>query len=86
MPEISRFFGIIISVYYKDHSPPHFHVKYGEYRGVIGLNHLDLIEGKLPARVIGLVLEWTFQHRDELREDWELAQSEKPLKKIAPLE
>jgi hypothetical protein len=86
MPEISRFYGIIISIYYNDHDPPHFHAKYGEMRGCFSLPNLELIEGKLPRRVISLVLEWAFEHRQELLNNWNLAVSKKPLNKINPLE
>lgn len=85
MPEISRFLGITILMYYNDHSPPHFHVKYNEYRAIISINELKIIEGSLPKRVISLVLEWAYEHREELSEDWNLAISKKPLIKIEPL-
>lgn len=85
MPEISRFFGIVILMYYKEHEPPHFHAKYVGQVGVFSISDLKLIEGHLPKRVISLVLEWAFEHRDELMEDWELAMAQKPLRKIPPL-
>lgn len=85
MPEISRFFGIIIAIYYKEHPPPHFHVKYGDDTGVFSIADLRLIAGHLPRRVVALVLEWAFEHRDELMKDWELAMAKKPLRKISPL-
>lgn len=86
MPEISRFFGIVIGIYYKEHAPPHFHAKYSGQRGAFAIEDLRLIEGRLPRRVISLVLEWAFEHRDELRGDWELAQQRQPLNPIEPLE
>lgn len=86
MPEISRFLGIIITMYYKDHSFPHFHVRYGEHRGVFSISELKLIEGQLPRRITSLVLEWAFEHREDLLEDWELSKARKPLKEIEPLE
>lgn len=85
MPEISRFLGIVIAIYYQDHEPPHFHAKYGSDRAVFTINELQLIEGELPGRVTALVLEWAFAHRAELLEDWDLAVAKKPLHKIAPL-
>ena len=85
MPEISRFLGIIIAMYHKEHEPPHFHAKYGEQTGVFSIRELKLIEGKLPKRVISIVLEWAFEHRDELMEDWNLANQKKQLNKIKPL-
>ena len=85
MPEICRFLGIIISIYYKEHAPPHFHAKYGGQRAAFSINELKLIEGSLPKRVISLILEWAFEHRDALMEDWELAERKDDLKKINPL-
>ncbi|MEK7395419.1 MAG: DUF4160 domain-containing protein [Candidatus Poribacteria bacterium] len=85
MPEISRFLGIIIAIYYKDHQPPHFHAKYADETGVFSITDLRLIEGSLPKRVISLVLEWAFEHREELIQDWELAMAKEPLRKIPPL-
>ena len=85
MPEVSRFLGIIIALYYKEHEPPHFHAKYGGQRAVFSIADLRLLEGSLPPRVVSLVLEWAFQHRPALMEDWELARAEKPLAKIPPL-
>ena len=85
MPEITRFLGIVIAMYYRDHSPPHFHAKYGDQVGVFSVEDLRLLEGDLPRRIISLVLEWAFEHRDELMEDWRLAMANRPLRKIAPL-
>lgn len=86
MPEISRFFGIIITMYYNDHAPPHFHVRYGNQKALIGIKDLGVLEGKLKPRTLGLVIEWASQHQDELMKDWNLAQSNAPLEKIEPLE
>ena len=85
MPEICRFLGIVITMYYKEHQPPHFHAKYAGQRASFTISDLRLLEGKLPQRVISLVLEWAFEHRDELQENWEYAQRHEDLKKIDPL-
>lgn len=85
MPEICRFLGIIIYIYYNDHNPPHFHAEYGKHRAIFSIKDLRQIDGKLPPRVVSLVLEWAFLHRDELLTDWELARSKSPLNKIKPL-
>ncbi len=85
MPEISRFLGIVVVMYYKEHEPPHFHAKYGSQTGVFSITDLRLAQGQLPKRVISLVLEWAFEHRDELLADWELAWLKKPLRDIPPL-
>jgi hypothetical protein len=86
MPEISRFFGIIIAMFYNDHAPAHFHVRYGDQRAIIEIETLRLLNGKLSPRVLGLVMEWASQHQDELRQDWMLARQEAKLLPIKPLE
>jgi hypothetical protein len=86
VPEISRFFGIVIAIYWKEHGAPHFHAKYGGQRASFSIADLRLLEGELPPRVTALVLEWAFLHRDELFEDWNLAMAREPVKPIAPLE
>lgn len=85
MPEISRFYGIVIKMFFDDHSPPHFHAEYGEHSAVIAIESLAVIQGKLPPRAMGLVSEWAALHQDELREDWKRAQQLRPLEKIEPL-
>ena len=85
MPEISRFLGIIIAMYWEDHAPAHFHAKYVEYE--IRVNILTgVVEGKFPKRALRHVLEWYELHKDELIENWKLCQINKPLKTIEPLE
>jgi len=86
MPEISRFLGIIIAMYYNDHRPPHFHAKYGEHEVLVGIEAGQIIRGQLPKRALALVQEWRELHKDELLEDWKLAELRKRLKKIDPLE
>jgi hypothetical protein len=86
MPEISRFFGIIIAMYYKEQNTPHFHVRYNEYKAIISIKDLAVLEGKLTPKVHGLVIEWASQHQNELLEDWQLAQKFAQLKRIPPLE
>jgi len=86
VPEISRFFGIIVTMYYNEHPPPHFHVRYGEQKALVGIESLTTFEGRLTPRALGLVIEWAAAHQDELTENWNLARLEEPLNKIAPLE
>ena len=86
MAEISRFFGIIITMYFNEHNPPHFHVRYNEHKAEIGIETLSLLAGKLPPRVMGLVMEWASIHQEELMADWELARLQATLNNIAPLE
>jgi hypothetical protein len=85
MPEISRFLGIVIAMFYRDHEPPHFHAKYGEFEITVEIE-TGVIEGRFPRRALQHVLEWHTRHKEELLEIWELARERKPLKRIAPLE
>ncbi len=86
MPEISRFFGIIIAMYFNEHNPPHFHAKYGDYKAEIDIATLEVLAGELPKRVKALVIEWAADHRRELMEDWQLARQMQELRSIEPLE
>ena len=86
MPEISRFFGIVIRMYYNDHNPPHFHARYGNNEGVIGISPLTILAGDLPNRAAALALEWAALHQQELLANWNrlrVAQAPQP---IDPLE
>ncbi len=85
MPQISRFFGIVISMYYNDHAPPHFHARYGEHEATFSIDTLAVLEGTFPQRATGLVLEWASQHREELVQDWEFSRQALPLQAITPL-
>ena len=85
MPEISRFFGIVIKMYFDEHPPPHFHAEYGDYKAVVDIHGLVVVGGFLPPRVLGLVVEWAAQHRGELLAAWEQAARMQPLGKIPPL-
>ena len=85
MPEISRFLGIVIAMFYRDHAPPHFHAVYGDYEITVEIE-TGVITGHFPKRALRHVLEWHELHKSELLEDWKLAQARKPLNKIAPLE
>ena len=86
MPEVSRFFGIVIAMHYNDHVPPHFHARYGSDRAAIRVRDMAVLDGQLPARVLGLAVEWGTQHRDELLADWARSARQLPLVPIAPLE
>ncbi len=85
MPIISRFLGIIIMMYWQDHSPPHFHAKYGEYKITVDIQ-TGVIEGKFPKRALKHVLEWYELHKEELLKDWELCQKSEMPNTIEPLE
>jgi hypothetical protein len=86
MPEVSRFFGIIITMNYNDHPPPHFHVRYGGQKALVGIQTLALLQGRLSPRVFGLVMEWAALHQAELLRNWELAREQAEPAKIEPLE
>ena len=85
MPEICRFYGIIIAMFFDDHNPPHFHARYGGNNVVIDINNLSVLEGKIPPRALNMVIEWAKSHQDELLNDWELAKNNQSPEKIEPL-
>ena len=85
VPEISRFLGIVIAMYYRDHAPPHFHAIYGDYEATIVIETGE-VNGDLPRRALAHAQEWRTLHRQELAEIWTLARASKPLPRIEPLE
>lgn len=85
MPEISRFLGIVIYMYYKEHFPAHFHAEYGSYTITVEIE-TGIVQGKFPRRALSAVLEWYALHKDELIKNWESVLMMKPLDKIEPLE
>ena len=85
MPEISRFFGIVIKMFYEDHNPPHFHAEYGDEKVLIEIRTLSVFAGGLSPRAMGLVIEWATLHQQELLADWEKARAYEELKEIDPL-
>ena len=72
MPEISRFFGIVIAMFFDDPNPPHFHARYGNSKVAIRIDDFAVLEGFLPPRVMGLVMEWASIHKKELLQEWEM--------------
>jgi len=70
---------------YDDHRPPHFHAEYGDYKITVEI-HSGVVEGRFPRRALNALMEWYEIYKDQLTEDWELAEQHKPLKKIPPLE
>jgi hypothetical protein len=85
MPEICRFYGIIIAMFFDDHNPPHFHARYGKDSVAVEISSLRVLEGHIRPRALGLVMEWASQHREELLSNWELAKRNQSPKRIAPL-
>ncbi len=86
MPELCRFYGIVIRMYYDEHPPPHFHVSYQETLATVRIDTLRVVRGYLPRRALALVTEWALAHREELRQNWSRVQLGLPLLPIAPLE
>src|ERR1043166_8632401 len=84
MPEICRFYGIVIRFYYRDHPPTHFHAIYGEYEALIEIESGAVYEGYLPGTAYDLVNRWRLLHLQELREDWDRARLRLPLVPIPP--
>jgi hypothetical protein len=85
MPEVSRFYGIVIKMFYDEHNPPHFHAEYGEYEVLVNINTLAIIGGRLPARALGMATEWAALHQQELRAAWERARQFQSPGHIDPL-
>ncbi len=84
MPEICRFYGIIVTMFYEDHNPPHIHVRYGDYRALITLED-GVVTGTLPRRALNMIFEWIDLHKDELMDNWRRMENEEILKSIEPL-
>jgi hypothetical protein len=86
VPEISRFYGIVICMYYDEHPPPHFHVYCQDSHACISIETLDIMRGSLPRRAWALVAEWALAHRGDLRDNWWRVEQREPLSPIEPLE
>ena len=86
MPELCRFYGIIIRMYVRDHAPPHFHAEYSGHEALVGIDNLVVIRVHLPMRARRLVLEWASLHQVELREAWNRVRRMERPGKIDPLE
>ncbi len=82
MPEIARFYGIVIKMFFSEHNPPHFHAVYGEYNGTFDLKTLEMTEGDLPVKAKSLIKEWAAQYQSELLKMW----NEQNITKLPPLE
>ncbi len=84
MPEISRFYGIVIYIFYDEHNPPHFHAEYAGNKALITIKD-GIVKGQMPMRALKLIFEWMEKYNDQLMEDWELSLKGEPLKSIEPL-
>lgn len=85
MPEISRFYGIVIKMFHNDYQPPHFHAEHGDDQIVVAIETLAIVAGRLNPRATGLVMEWASLHQDELRRNWQQSRNFEPLDSIDPL-
>jgi hypothetical protein len=86
MPEISRFFGIIIRMFYDEHNPPHFHADYQGNKAVFDFNG-NVLKGDIKSKTARkLIREWVDLYAKELMENWNLARNDKKIKKISPLD
>tara|TARA_B100000749_G_C18395079_1_gene452035 strand:+ start:921 stop:1181 length:261 start_codon:yes stop_codon:yes gene_type:complete len=85
MPEISRFLGMVIQMYFNEHNPPNFHVQYNEYQAAILIENLGVMEGELPAKALSLVVEWGQEHQEELLANWNSLRKSGQFHKIQPL-
>ena len=84
MPVLSMFYGVIISMFYKDHNPPHIHIQYAEYNAIVDFNG-NILEGELPVKQRKLIEAWIVLHQDELYANWQLEKDKQNLFKIDPL-
>ncbi len=85
MPEICRFYGLNMTMYWKDHNPPHFHARYGEQVAEINIRTLAVLRGNLPPRALALTVESALQHKRDLLRQWNRARRQLPLQCIEPL-
>jgi len=86
MPEIARFFGILITMYADDHNPPHFHARYNDFKVLINILTGNIMEGEIPGKQLRLIQAWVEIHRGELLVNWEESKKDNPqFKKIEPL-
>jgi hypothetical protein len=86
MPEISRFYGVVVRMYHDEHPPPHFHVYYQDAQATIAVDTLEPVRGSIPRRAFVLVVEWALAHRQELRDNWRRAEQGLPLAAVEALE
>jgi hypothetical protein len=83
MPEITRFYGIVIKIFFtREHNPPHFHAVYGEFVGMFDIQTLEMLEGDMPIKAQALIKEWAGMNKTDIMNMWET----KVLKKLPPLE
>ena len=86
VPEVSRFFGIVIRMYFDEHNPAHFHAIYAGNEAQVGIEPPIILAGKLPNRAASMVVEWAALHQRELMQNWERLRNDQPAERIEPLE
>ena len=86
MPEIRRFFGVSIRMYFDDHNPAHFHAIYGDAEAELGIEPIALLRGRFPRRAFGMVMEWAAAHQPELLANWERMRNDQLPNRIDPLD
>ena len=84
MPRVSQFFGVVVSMYFNDHLPSHFHAEYGEFEAVYSIETLELLRGQIPQRTHNMVVEWALLHRAELRTNWERTHNRCRCERLSP--
>lgn len=85
MPEISRFYGIVVFMNYNDHPPPHFHAQYQDQEVTVEIE-TGLVTGRMSKRALRMIFEWSERYQEELNDNWQRARARQPLEKIPPLE
>lgn len=82
MPTVSGFFGFVVQMYWRDHNPPHVHVFYQGYEGLVAIETGEVIKGKLPANALRIIRPWIERRREELRDNWERGRLRRPFERI----
>jgi len=85
MPEVSRFFGIVVRMFFDEHPPPHFHADYAEFTAVIGIQPIEVLQTSLPSRALSMVLEWAARNQRGLQDNWERLSSGQSVERLPPL-
>jgi uncharacterized protein DUF4160 len=85
VPTVSRFFGIVIAMFFDDHGYPHFHARHAEGEAKVRIDNLEVIDSELPRRQLRLVLAWAELHQEELAANWQRARAGETLEQIEPL-
>mgnify|MGYP001566021829 CR=1 FL=1 len=85
MPEVSRFFGIVVRMFFDEHPPAHFHADYAEFSAVVRVQPIEVLESTLPPRAVSMVLEWAARNQAGLIDNWERLHSGQAVRRLPPL-